>query len=194
MVIYSKYTDQELTFLLRSGNEAAFTEIFKRYSALLYKHTFNKIRDAEEARDIVQEVFSKLWSKHAELDFKTLNVAGYLYSTARNAVFDLLRHKTYVDAYAASYTKFTAGGIAETDYLVREKQFAEIIEAEIAALPSGMRTVFELRRIENLSNKEIAERLNLSEHTVKDQMKKALRILRPKIGLMIIMAYLSNHQ
>lgn len=127
---------------------------------------------------------------HDELDFRTLNLSGYLYTTARNAVFDLLRHKVHVDAYAESYTRFVEDNVAETDYLIREKQFAAMIEAEIAALPPRMREVFELRRVENLSNKEIAEKLNLSEHTVKDQMKKALKILRPKIGLVIIMAQL----
>lgn len=192
MTTYSLYLDQELIVLLKAGDRDAFTEIFNRYSILLYQHTFNKIRDSEEARDIVQEIFAKLWTKYHELDFKTLNLKGYLYITARNAVFDMLRHKIHINAYAESYTRFTAGGVAETDYLIRANQFAAIIEKEIAALPPKMREVFELRRVENLSNKEIAEKLNLSEHTVKDQMKKALRILRPKIDLVIIIAYLMN--
>jgi RNA polymerase sigma-70 factor (ECF subfamily) len=192
MAAHSTYTDQELVALLKQGDDLAFREVFERYSSLLYQHTFNKIRNSEEARDVVQEVFAKLWAKHDELDFRTLNLKGYLYTTARNAVFDLLRHKVHVDAYAASYTRFVADHVAETDYLIREKQFAAIIEAEIAALPPKMREVFELRRVENLSNKEIAEKLNLSEHTVKDQMKKALKILRPKIGLVIIMAQLMH--
>lgn len=192
MAAYSAYTDQELVALLQQGDGLAFREVFERYSSLLYQHTFNKIRNSEEARDVVQEIFAKLWAKHDELDFTTLNLKGYLYTTVRNAVFDLLRHKVHVDAYAESYTRYVADNVAETDYLIREKQFAAIIEAEIAALPPRMREVFELRRVENLSNKEIAEKLKLSEHTVKDQMKKALKILRPKIGLVIIMAQLMN--
>lgn len=192
MAAYGIYTDQELTALLKEGNAFAFTEVFNRYSALLYQHTFNKIRDTEEARDVVQEIFAKLWTRREELDLKTMNLKGYLYVTARNAVFDLLRHKTHVEAYAAAYGKFAAEGVAETDYLIREKQLTALIAAEIALLPPRMREVFELRRIENLSNKEIAERLNISEHTVKDQMKKALQKLRPKIGMVIIMAYVNN--
>jgi RNA polymerase sigma-70 factor (family 1) len=192
MAAYSALSDQELVILLKIGDGNAFTEIFDRYSSLLYQHTYNKIRNSEEARDIVQEIFAKLWTKYDELDFKTLNLKGYLYTAARNAVFDLLRHKVHIDAYADSYTRFTAAGTSETDYLIREKQFAAIIEAEIAGLPPKMREVFELRRVDNLPNKAIAEKLNLSEHTVKDQMKKALKILRPKIGLIIIMAHLMN--
>lgn len=192
MSAYSTYTDQELTALLKEGDSNAFTEIFTRYSALLYQHTYNKIRSAEEARDIVQEIFAKLWTRYDELDLKTLNLKGYLYATARNAVFDLLRHKMHIDAYVASYTKFAENEVAETDYLIREKQFTALIEAEIAALPPRMREVFELRRTEGLSNKQIAERLDISENTVKDQVKKATQKLKPRIGLILIMAYVNN--
>jgi len=188
--MYNKLSDAELSAFLKVGDHAAFTEIFNRYSALLYQHIFNKVRNAEEAQDLVQEIFSKIWARHAELELKTLNLIGYLYMVARNAVFDLLRHKIHVDAYAESFTKFKAQEVAETDFLIREKQFMAIIEEEIAALPSRMREIFELRRVDNLSNKEIAEKLELSEHTVKDQMKKAIRILKPKIGLILIMACL----
>ncbi|WP_276088244.1 RNA polymerase sigma-70 factor [Pedobacter sp. JY14-1] len=190
MRVYSAYSELELTALLQAGDRLAFTEIFNRYSPLLYKHTYNKLRNAEEAEDIVQEIFARLWSKHGEIDVQMLNLTAYLYTTARNAVFDLLRHKTHVDAYATAYTRFAEETYVETDALVRERQFAAIIEAEIAALPPKMREVFNLRRLENLSNKEIAERLGLSEHTVKDQMKKAIRTLKPKIGMALILAYL----
>lgn len=187
---YSTYTDQELTRLLQAGDRSAFTEIFNRYSPLLYKHTYNKVRNPQEAEDIVQEIFVKLWSRHQELDLKTANLTGYLYTVARNAVFDLLRHKTHVDDYAAAYSRFTEETYVETDALIREKEFAAIIEMEIASLPPRMREVFNLRRLENLSNKEIAERLNISENTVKDQMKKAIKTIKPRIGLMLVMMYL----
>ncbi len=190
MAAYRTYTDQELTTLLKGGDQLAFTEIFSRYSHLLYKHVYNKIRNSQEAEDIVQEIFTKLWNKREQIEEKVGNLTGYLYTISRNAVFDLLRHKTHVADYAAAFTRFSEETFPETDALIREKQFAAIIESEIAALPPRMREVFNLRRLENLSNKQIAERLNLSEHTVKDQIKKAIRTLKPKIGMMLIMAYL----
>ncbi len=70
-----------------------------------------------------------------------------------------------------------------TDHLVREKQMKAIIEREISKLPKKMRIVFELSRNEHLSHKEIAETLNLSEQTVTDQIKKALKILRTRMGM-----------
>ncbi|MEJ2881937.1 RNA polymerase sigma factor [Pedobacter sp. GR22-6] len=190
MAAYRAYTDQELVALLKQADRLAFTEVFNRYSPLLYKHTYNKLRSAAESEDIVQEIFAKLWGRHEELNEDALNLSAYLYTIARNAVFDLLRRKSHVDHYAASYGQFVEGNYVETDALVRERQLSAIIELEIAALPPRMREVFNLRRIENLSNKEIAERMGLSEHTVKDQMKKAIRTLKPRIGLMLVMMYL----
>ncbi|MNY42390.1 RNA polymerase sigma factor [compost metagenome] len=71
---------------------------------------------------------------------------------------------------------------------MREKQLKEIIEEEISALPARMQEIFRMSRFEQMSHKEIAEKLALSEQTVKDQVKKALRILRIKLGLI---AYLT---
>ncbi|WP_316812555.1 RNA polymerase sigma-70 factor [Pedobacter heparinus] len=186
MTTYSSYTDQELTALLRAGNHQAFTEVFNRYSSLLYAHAFNKLRDEADARDVVQEMFIALWAKHDHLDAGN-NLSGYLYMAVRNAIFNLVKHKKVVSAYAETFTKINQQITAPTDYLIRERQFAAMIENEIAALPPRMRAVFDLRRHENLSNKEIAERLGIAESTVADQMKKALRILKPKIGLILVL-------
>lgn len=186
MTAYNGYTDQELTVLLRAGNSIAFTEVFNRYHAPLYSHAYNKLRDEDDAHDVVQEMFTKLWLKRADLNTDN-NLIGYLFKGVRNAVLDLIKHKKIVTAYEESFNGFVASNYAMTDYLIREKQFAELIEREIAALPSRMREVFELRRKENLSNKQIALRMNIAESTVADQMKKALKVLKMRIGLALIL-------
>jgi len=75
MAEYNTFQDTELVDLLKSGDHAAFTEIFHRYSPLLYSHANNKLRNDTEARDVVQEIFVKLWAKREELDLKT-NLPG----------------------------------------------------------------------------------------------------------------------
>jgi RNA polymerase sigma-70 factor (ECF subfamily) len=188
MADYSTYTDQELTILLKAGDHQAFTVVFNRYSGLLYAHAFNKLRNEADARDVVQEMFISLWAKHLNLDAGN-NLSGYLYTSVRNSIFNMIKHKKVVSAYAETFTRINEQYTASTDHLVRERQFSAMIENEIAALPTRMRAVFDLRRLENLSNKEIAKRLDITESTVADQMKKALRILKPKIGLIMIMIY-----
>jgi len=187
MLSYNQYSDEELASRFKQGDHSAFAEIFERYNDLLYAHAYNKLRNKEEAKDIVQEVFIKFWNKHAELELKS-NLSGYLYIMVRNSIFSLISHKNVKNNYAASFSQFKQEGEAVTDHLIREKQLAKIIETEIAALPPRMREVFELRRKEHLSNKQIALRLNISEFTVSDQMKKALRQLRLRIGLVLVIA------
>jgi RNA polymerase sigma-70 factor (ECF subfamily) len=188
-VEYKTFHDVELMDLLKSSDHAAFTEIFHRYSSLLYSHAYNKLRNETEARDVVQEIFVLLWAKREELDLKT-NLPGYLYTAVRNNIFNMLKHKKIISAYATVFSSINEQSEVITDHLVRSKQFAAIIDAEIAALPPRMRKVFELRRIEHLSNREVALMLNITESTAADQVKKALRILRMRIGLILIFAIL----
>lgn len=185
---YSKLSDFELTGLLKQGDNAAFAEIFERYNDLLYAHAYNKLRNKEEAGDAVQDVFIKIWDKHPTLELHT-NLAGYLYTMLRNGIFSLISHKNVVSNYAASFNKFRAEGENITDHTIREKQLRAIIEKEIGALPPRMREVFELSRNDGLSNKQIAECLGISEHTVADQIKKALKQLRTRIGLVLVVAF-----
>ena len=169
----------------------AFTEIFNRYSQLLYAHAFNKLRIESDARDVVQEMFMKFWDKRSSVE-QGSNLAGYLFVALRNTIFNLLKSKARVTAYADAFTKANADSGVYTDTLVREKQLSAMIEREIANLPPRMRAVFELRRKENLSNKEVALRLGITESTAADQMKKAIRVLKTKIGLLLFVIHYIN--
>ncbi|MFD2744319.1 MULTISPECIES: RNA polymerase sigma factor [Sphingobacterium] len=184
--VYSEYEDLALISLLATGDKNAFAEIFERYNTVLFGHVYNKLRNREEARDVVQEVFVKLWEKRESLNITT-NFSGYLFTMARNSVFKLLEHKTVINNFADSYNQFRVLGESVTDHLARERQLAALIDKEIASLPPKMREIFELSRKQHLSHREIATMLNISELTVKDQVKKALRQLRKKIGACFIL-------
>lgn len=193
MTSYDSFTDMELTNLLLSGDEMAFCQIFKRYNGLLYSHAYKKLRNKEEAKDVIQDVFALLWTKRYEIDFKS-NLGGYLYATVRNKIFDFISHQTVESKYLGSLQDFLDNGTAVTDHMIREKQITAIIEKEIAALPPRMRLVFELSRKKYKSHKEIAEELGISQQTVTDQVKKALKILRTKLGLVTYLIFLFNYR
>ncbi|WP_443939211.1 RNA polymerase sigma factor [Pedobacter sp. MW01-1-1] len=181
--------DQLLLILIKKDDRRAFAQLFDRYHDLVYTQLYNKLRDQAEANDIVQDVFLKLWSSRKELDVQ--NLPAYLYTIARNQLFSLLRHKAVVDAYTNSYENFVQNGSIQADYLIREKQLREIIQKEIEALPPRMREVFKKSREEHMTNREIAMEFQLSEHTVADQIKKALRQLRLKVGSVSIFLFLN---
>lgn len=184
---YNNYEDSELVALLAKDDQLAHSEIFLRYNKLLYSHAYNKLREREEAKDIVSDVFYALWAKRAH-SLPEHNLIGYLFTAVRYKIADLLSRKQVKDHYVQSLQLFIDESQVHTDYLIREKQLKEIIDEEISALPARMQEIFRLSRFEQMTHKEIAEKLDLSEQTVKDQVKKALRILRVKLGLFAFIA------
>lgn len=182
---YLYYSDENLFSLLKLGDHDAFTEIYNRYSGILYAHILKRLQDSEEAQDIIHELFAYLWNKRKDIQITT-SLSGYLYTSVRNRVIKVIAHKDIASRYYDFHQYSFDSMKCSTDYLVREKQLSEIIEKEISALPNRMREVFELSRFQHLTHKEIAEELNITELTVRKQVNKALRILRIKLGLFIV--------
>ncbi|MES2267196.1 MAG: RNA polymerase sigma-70 factor [Bacteroidota bacterium] len=191
--VYQKYTDQQLSDLLQSGDGAAYTTIYDRYVFTLLNHAYNKTRNREEARDIVQEVFTRLWARRQTIQITT-NLAGFLYTSVHHIIIDQFAHSKVKDRYFTSILSFAAQSHEATDYRTRENQLTAIIEKEIAGLPPKMREIFELSRKQHLSHKEIAERLNLAEQTVSKQVSNALKILRVKLGIIAYLYFVIWHK
>ncbi|WP_256003783.1 RNA polymerase sigma factor [Pedobacter deserti] len=189
MKTYSGYTEQELVALLTQGDEAAYTEIYNRYEALVYTFTYKRTDDKEEARDIVHEVFLYLWEQRQSLHF-TNGILPFIYTSVKNKILNRIKHKTvsarYLDAFQ-SYLEFNDNS---ADHLLRHKELAALIEKEIAALPTKMRQVFELSRNTNYTRKEIAAALEISEETVKSHMHHALKILKAKLGSLMLLVFM----
>jgi len=191
MLVYKDLNDIELTILLKEGDRGAFTEIYNRYHWLLHTHTYKWMRNREEAKDVIHELFSNIWLKHQTLSFEP-NLAAYLYTATRNRIFNLLSRKKVESSYINSLEDFITKGECVTDYLVRENQLKEIIEKEVEAMPTKMRAVFELSRKKNLSHKEIAKELEISEQTVRKHIQHALRLLKVKFGILSLLYFLTN--
>lgn len=182
---YFSYSDEDLFTLLKEGDHDSFTEIYNRYSGVLYYHTLKRLQNTEEAMDIVQELFAYLWHKREDIEI-TSYLSGYLYTSVRNRVINVIAHKAVSSKYYDFKQTAYQASMGSTDHMVREKQLKEIIEKEINVLPKRMREVFELSRFKHLSHREIAQQLDITELTVKKQVNKALRILRVKLNLFIL--------
>jgi|SRR5690606_5471175 len=94
MINYKQLTDYELFGLLKLDDRRAFTEIYDRYKEPLYVHAFHKLRDKEEVRDILQQLFSVLWMKRNEIILNS-NLSGYLYASIRNRIFKIIHVKVW---------------------------------------------------------------------------------------------------
>jgi RNA polymerase sigma-70 factor (family 1) len=191
MIPYASLSDAELTDLIKSGDHGAYTEVYACYFGLLYLHARRKVRNTDEARDLVQDTFIALWNRREGLDPEK-GCKAYLYAALKNRIIDWYARQEVSSRYITAFAAFRQTGDCITDHRVRESQLAELIEKEVAALPPRMKEVFELSRKAHLSHREIAERLDISEQTVRTQVKHALRILRVRLGVLVYL-YLLWH-
>jgi len=188
MTDYRQLSDYALLDRFKQGDTLAYEEIYHRYWALLFNHGRRILQDDEDAKDLVQDAFAVLWKEGKTLVIKT-SLSAYLYAVVRYKVFDLIDRQKVKNGYLESLEHFIAENNYSSDHLVREKQLEVIIEKEIAALPAKMREIFELSRKANLSYLEIAQKLNISDNTVKKQINNALKILRNKLGAPLFTIY-----
>lgn len=185
MALYHKLSDAELAGLLKSGDSAAFTEIYDRYWALLFRHARRMLKDDEEAGDVVQDIFTVLWNKISEISFTT-SLSSYLYSSVRNRTIDLLNRGKTREKFIQSLGTFLEQETYDLQEDLIVDELARRIEEGITKLPPKMREVFELSRKANLSHKQIASQLDISDTTVKKQISRAIKILRMRMDLFLI--------
>jgi RNA polymerase sigma-70 factor (ECF subfamily) len=185
----SKLNDNELIVLLKDNSHTAYAELYQRYYRLLFVHAYKRLKDEEQAKDIVQEFFVSLWDKRESIAMRS-NLAGYFFTAINNRVVDYFLHREVEGKYISSFAGFLATEHVKTDHLVREKQLMAFIEKEIEQLPPKMRDIFQLSRKENLSHKEIAEKLSISEKTVDRQVSNALFRLKKRFGILIFLLFL----
>lgn len=181
---YAILSDGILVDLIRQDDEKAFSVIYQRYSMPLYVHANRFIRDREETKDILQKVFVKIWAIRNKLP-TDIKLSSYLYQIVKNELINYISHSKVVDKYLESMSSYASTYISDTDHVIREKQLQDIIEREIQNLPEKMREIFQLSRRQYLSHKEIAEKLGISEKTVKNQISNALNLLRHKLPLLL---------
>ncbi|MEA5129493.1 MAG: RNA polymerase sigma-70 factor [Proteiniphilum sp.] len=165
--------------LLREGDEKAFEQLFHHYYNQIYTFVQTTLFNKTFAEDITQSVFISLWEKRETIDPEA-NIASLLYIIARNHVYRqteqlLLKYK---------YEQYQQENVQENIDIEEDvnNRFLENILSElIDKLPSKRRRIFLLSREEQLSNKEIASRLDISEKTVETQIRRSLTFLREKM-------------
>lgn len=183
-----RHEDDELIDQIRSGNHQAFETLYHRYKVLLVSHAYQKLGSYDAAKDVVQDVFSQIWFKHADLP-AVKNLSAWLYVLIRNKVFKYIAHQNVMDRYAESFRQFTQNVSHYTEYQVREREMQLLIDNEIEKLPPKMKNVLLMSRTQGLSHKEIAELLNISDNTVKNHITAALKILRTRLGMVLFVVF-----
>jgi RNA polymerase sigma-70 factor (ECF subfamily) len=177
MEIFSSDTpDAELAQAIKAANHAAFKTLYYRYFEALYRFLWRQTSDEELAKDLLQEIFSRVWKNRASLDPQQ-SIKSYLYRIGRNLAIDHRRHHTPQTDSLTAHPEIEPFYSADEHFELHDK-----IQAAIANLPEPVRLVFVMNRFDGIKYAEIAAMLNISVKTVEARMSKALAILRKKLA------------
>jgi len=164
----------------RQGDEKALAFFVQLFSKSLVYFTGQILQQREEAEDIVSKCFLKLWQKHA--DFKTVNnIKAFLYISCRNSCLDYLKNVKFRTVVQENYLIHLKSSDDSVDYDVVESEVLRMMNAEIKALPGKMKIIFEMLYIDGKSTSEIADELNLSVQTVRNQKTKAIQLIKKSL-------------
>ncbi len=176
---YSKYSDQELIGFLRSDDRIAFDELYRRHWQSLYQMAWNVLRDKDNCIEIIQVVFVWIWEHRLSLDMRS--PAIYMRSAVKYKMIDILRSKRVRAACLVNLHSLDMDNLITKEEPLEFKELKAAVAQLSAALPERARLIFELSRNEQLSNREIAVKLQITEKTVENQMTIVLKKLRAGI-------------
>lgn len=154
-----------------------FNSVFIQFENRLFLFALKITKSDATARDIVQEVFLKFWEQKDA--FKQIeDIEAYLFRATKNKAIDFLRFLANDDKLRQNY--FVNFTLVEdvTDKEVNQREFNRLLGTAIEKLPAQRSLIYQLSQVEGFSRREIAERMNISESTVKNQLTSALSSIR----------------
>ena len=190
----SNTEDKELVKLLRDGDMTAFDVVYRKYNRRVFQFAISILKKQEDAEEIVQEVFFKVWEKRDTLS-EHLSFKSFLFTITYNTSITLIRKKIKESRYVEYLHKIQVqpdmdGPGTDIEY----KELKKKVEETIDKLPKRQREIYLLSREEGLSYREIASQLGISVNTVENHMVKALRFLRENLRsstlMMVLFCYL----
>lgn len=182
--------DDILLRQLQEGNRIAFTAIYQKYHKALYVFSYYYLKNKEQAEDAVQTVFTKLWEYRSQI-IVTINLKNYLYKMVKNHILNEIRNAN--NALTKNYEIAQSSENYEDNLLekIEEKELMSLFYEAIDKLPDQKRSICLLKIKEGLSNKEIAEKLNIAENSVKAYYNLSIKILRSYLQKLLIIVILT---
>ncbi|QRR02335.1 RNA polymerase sigma factor [Dyadobacter sandarakinus] len=174
------YPDECTLTKVTQGDEAAFAELYNYYKAPALRFTFSLLKDEEEAENMVQDVFIKIWVKRAQIK-PDYNFNSYLFTCLRNMAFDHFKKMEKSEQLRRHYMENM--NLAAEDGKEEDERRISLVQAAVESLSIKRKLILRLNVEEGKSYQEIAEFLRISKNTVKNQLVKAKQILREKVDL-----------
>lgn len=176
-------SDQPLLECIQRDSPKAFATLLDRYSQRLFEHIYQKIGHRENAEDITQEIFLSFWKNRMTIRVDTNDsLRSYLFGSAKYKVIDYYAQvASMVPQMQTLDTMGEISGNESADDALLTKELKCLLEKELDAMPERMRKPLQLSREEELTIREIAQLLEISEQSVKNNISSALYKLRLRV-------------
>ena len=185
----SQVTEEQLLSGIYSGNEEAYRKLFYTYFEPLSFYANKYLNDMDAARDMVQEVMSHIYENRETLRINE-SLKSFLYRSVSNRSLNVLKHEEVKTRHHTIIRERSDETFDED--LMETSELQAKINRLMDELPDACRQVFIMSRIEEKSNQEIADELNISKRTVETQISKALKVLRNALKIIILEIILKN--
>ncbi len=187
-----KSNDNTLVQQIQNGSKEAFEVLYRRYSFRINRFVVSYLKSEEEAEELVQDVFLKLWEKKQSLD-SSQNIQSYIFKIAVNTIYDFIRRKNIKEAFL----ELAGNGLNVSESTWDEVVYNDMLKHMnilLEKMPEQRKKIFKMSREEGLTNDEIASKLNLSKRTVENQLYRATSYLKDNMlfdsGVALLYFYL----
>jgi RNA polymerase sigma-70 factor (family 1) len=185
MLDINSLNDIQLLDLIKADHEQAFKEIYDRYWKQLYSYAYKRVKSREVAEEIVQDFLTNFWANRHKLNIQT-SFEGYIYTSVKHLVLNYFaKEARKIEVFENIFTN-TSYLDNSTEEVISLHELHTVIAKEVSYLPVKCRSVFELSRMQNKTNKEIAQVLGISEKTVEGHLSKAIKRLKVSISIVLM--------
>jgi RNA polymerase sigma-70 factor (family 1) len=176
---FETYQDNELVHLLLQDDKNAFDELYRRYWPILFNAAFKRLKSTDRSKDITQEVFIDLWLRRGRVRIE--NIQAYLLTAVRFQVLKLISQEKSSTSFIEPFENMAVSSF-NADGEIIDKELFHLFETWLNTLPGKRKAIFVMHYIDKLSTKEIAERLDISQKTVQNQLGNAVQGLRSSLN------------
>jgi RNA polymerase sigma-70 factor (ECF subfamily) len=175
-MIRINHSDETLLHLLKNDDELAFQALYERYWLAMYQTTLRKLHRKDIAEELAQDLFLMLWRRRKDLN--DFNLKAFLSISLKHLIIDYVRKNIHEAKYLEHLKEFFPPSHFATSEAVYFNDLNEAVQKSLTQLPAKTREVFVLNRFENLTIREIAQRLNLSEKTIEYHLSRSTHFLK----------------
>ena len=177
LITFDSHIENKLISGLKAGDAESFNELFRFYGKKLYFFAYGYLKSKEDAEEVVQEVFFKIW-KSRKLINEELSFKAYLFKIAYNHIQEYFLKISREQAYKHEMIRSTLISTSEMEERMDYHSLLEITERIIDQMPSRQKEILLLKRKDGLSVKEIAGKLSISPKTVENHLTEAIKKLK----------------